>query len=120
MTAASASFPLLAVGGSGTGGSVGITALAARSFSVSLVVHGLPSGVLTAHTVHVHAGSCAAPYAGRHLYVLGTLVGDRQGMGTLHATGPGAYVAPGRYLIVYASSSPDVIVGCADLAPVAG
>jgi hypothetical protein len=114
-----ATFPLVAIGGSGVSGTVAVTAPDARSFSVSLSLRGLRTGMLTAHTVHLHAGGCAAPYAGLHLTVLGTLLGDRSGAGGLEVTDPNRYVAPGRYLIVYATTSPAVILACADLGPLA-
>jgi hypothetical protein len=117
--AMAATFPLVAIGGSGVSGRVVVTAADARSFSVSLSLRGLPTGRLTAHTVHLHAGGCAAPYAGLHLTVLGTLLGDRSGAGGLEVTDPNRYVAPGRYLIVYATTSPAVILACADLGPLA-
>ena len=55
------------------------------------------------------------PYAGIHLTVLGLLAADSSGSGTLTAGIGSVYVAPGRYVIAYSTTSPQIIVGCADL-----
>ena len=110
----SGTFPLVAVSGSHASGLVQVTDRAG-SFVASVSVQGLASGMPTLHTVHIHAGSCANPYGGLHLTVLGLLHASAAGAGTLSAPLAPFYVANGHYVIVYANTSPQVIVGCANL-----
>ena len=110
----SASFPLLAIGGSHTSGVVQITDRAG-SFVATISVQGLASGMQTVHTVHIHAGSCANPYGGVHLTVLGLLRAGPGGAGTLTAPLAPFFVANAHYVIVYSNTAPQVIVGCANL-----
>ncbi len=109
------SFALMAVGGSFVRGVVQVTARDGV-FTATVSAGGLPSGGSTLHTVHVHLGSCANPYAGVHLTVLGVLGTNAVGAGTLTARLAPVYVSAGHYVIVYASTLPQVIVGCANLA----
>jgi hypothetical protein len=110
----SASFPLVAVGGSRVSGVVQVTE---RDGAVvaGVSARGLFAGTTTLHTVHIHAGSCANPYGGIHLTVLGLLQASPAGVGMLTAPLAPVYVATGHYLIVYSTTSPQVIVGCANL-----
>ena len=110
----SGSFPLLAIGGSHASGVVQVTDRAG-SFVATVSVQGLASGMQTLHAVHIHAGSCANPYGGLHLTVLGLLRGGPAGTGMLTAPLAPFYVASGHYVIVYANTAPQVIVGCANL-----
>jgi hypothetical protein len=108
----SRNFPLVAIGGSRVAGLVQITDRDG-SFVAGVSVVGLRPGTL--HIIHVHAGSCANPYGGMHLTVLGLLHAGPGGAGSLTAGLASVYVASGRYIIVYATTSPQVIVGCANL-----
>lgn len=108
----SRNFPLVAIGGSRVMGQVQITDRNG-SFVAGVSVAGLPPGTL--HPIHIHAGSCANPYGGMHLTVLGLLWAGPAGVGSLTTGLAPVYVASGRYVIVYASTSRQVIVGCADL-----
>lgn len=110
----SRTFPLVGVGGSHASGLVQVTE-GEGAFVADVSVRGLASGAATLHAVHLHAGSCANPYGGVHLTVLGLLRVDTTGGGMLTAPLAPFYVANGHYVIVYASTSPQVIVGCANL-----
>ncbi len=66
-------FPLVGIGGSHVSGVVQVTDRDG-SFVVSVSARGFAPGITTIHTVHIHGGSCANPYAGVHLTVLGVLV----------------------------------------------
>jgi hypothetical protein len=114
----SVSFPLVAIGSSHASGVVQITDRAG-SFVATVSVQGLASGMQTLHSVHIHAGSCANPYGGLHLTVLGLLRAGPTGTGMLTAPLAPFYVANGHYLIVYSNALPQVIEGCANLMPVA-
>lgn len=103
------------VGGSFVRGIVQITARSGN-FTATVSASGLPQGGSTLHAVHIHLGSCANSYGGTHLTVLGLLGANAAGAGTLTASLAPAYVSAGHYVIVYASTSPQVIVGCANLA----
>lgn len=103
--------PLIAIGGSRTNGFVELTDRNG-SFVATVSAGGLAPGL---HTVHIHRGSCANPYAGTHLTVLGILGANASGAGTLVAGLGSVYLSPANYLIVYATTSPQVIVGCAGL-----
>lgn len=103
--------PLIAIGGSRVSGFVQVTEQNG-SLGATVSARGLAPGL---HTVHIHRGSCANPYAGIHLTVLGLLAANDSGAGILTAGIGSVYVAPGRYVIVYASTTPQIIVGCADL-----
>ena len=102
---------LIAIGGSRTNGFVELTDRNG-SFVATVSAGGLAPGL---HTVHIHRGSCANPYAGMHLTVLGILAANASGAGTLVAGLGSVYLSPANYLIVYATTSPQVIVGCAGL-----
>jgi hypothetical protein len=113
-TVRSAAFPLLAIGGSRVSGQVQVTERDG-AFVAGVSVRGLAAGTATLHAVHIHAGSCANPYGGIHLTVLGLLRTDPTGMGMLTAGLAPVYVANGRYVIVYSTTAPQVIVACANL-----
>ena len=51
---------------------------------------------------YLHAGSCANPYGGIHLTVLGLLRADSTGAGMLAAPLAPVYVANGRYVTALA------------------
>ena len=108
-------FVLMAVGGSFVRGRVEVIARNGAT-TATVSASGLPSGGSRLHTVHIHLGSCANPYGGMHLTVLGLLVASPAGTGTLTAPLAPVYVSAGHYVIVYASTSPQVIVACANLA----
>jgi len=72
------------------------------SFVADLSVRVLPAGMLTVHMVHIHAGSCANPYGGIHLTVLGLIRADSTGAGMLAAPLAPVYVANGRYVTALA------------------
>lgn len=110
----SRTFPLVGVGGSHASGRVQVTEREG-AFVADVSVRGLASGAATLHTVHIHAGSCANPYGGVHLTVLGLLRVNTTGAGMLTAPLAPVYVANGHYVIVYANTSPQVILGCANL-----
>ena len=95
------SFPLIAIGGSHISGLVQVTDRGG-SFVADLSVRGLPARMLTVHTVHIHAGSCANPYGGIHLTVLGLIRADSTGAGMLAAPLAPVYVANGRYVTALA------------------
>lgn len=86
------------------------------AFAASVSARALPGGS-SLHAVHIHLGSCANPYAGMHLTVLGLLASNAAGAGSLSAPLAPVYVSAGHYVIVYSNASPQVIVGCANLAP---
>lgn len=86
------------------------------TFVASIIARGLAAGVPTLHAVHIHLGSCANPYGGAHLTVLGLLGATAAGTGTLTAGLAPVYVSNGREVIIYASTSPQFIVACANLA----
>ena len=105
-------FALMSAGGSFVRGAVRVTERNGV-FTASVNATGLlPS---TLHTVHIHLGSCTNPYAGTHLTVLGVLDASAGGAGMLTAGLAPVYVSPGHYVIVYASTSPQLIIGCANL-----
>jgi hypothetical protein len=111
----SATFPIIAIGRRGVSGVVQISQSGSR-FVASVSVRGLPTGMPTFHTVHIHAGSCSNPYGGMHLTVLGILGANATGAGSFSSALAGVYVTSGRYVIVYADLTARVIVGCANLA----
>lgn len=109
----SRSFPLVAVGRSFVSGTVQVTERNG-AFTAFVSAGALPGGA-SLHTVHIHLGSCANPYAGMHLTVLGLLASNAAGAGSLIAPLAPVYVSAGHYVIVYSNASPQVIVGCANL-----
>lgn len=87
----------------------------AGGFSVAVfATHLVP---MTAHAVHLHAGSCAFAYGGTHLISLGRIVAGGSGAGGL-STMVGFPYRSGRYVIVYAGLTQGTILGCADLGPI--
>jgi hypothetical protein len=108
------SFPLLPFGARGAVGSVMVSAQN-RVFSVAVSARNLAPGSL--HTVHLHAGSCAGAYLGRHILVLGTMAAGGAGAGSVSTSVAFPY-ASGRYVIVYSSLAAVTIIGCADLGPI--
>lgn len=112
--ALSRGFAVLPFGGSQVSGVIAIqSGVGFDTATVSL--RGLAASGL--HAIHVHLGSCANPYAGVHLTVLGFLGATSAGTGTLQAAIAPGYLSAGHYVIVYASTAPQRIVGCANLAP---
>ncbi len=104
-------FALFPFGNAGARGTVTVR-LRSSGFVVSVAAQNLAPG--TAHSIHLHAGSCRAAVTGTHLLILGTIVANGAGSGSL-ATHVGLPYTIGRYVIVYASLSPATIIGCADL-----
>ena len=79
----------------------------------SITVTGLQPG--SAHTIHDHLGSCAAPGASTHLSVLTTAIADGNGLIAFHTSVPTSEFGAGRIVIVYNSARPVLITGCASL-----
>ena len=102
-------FPLLAVSES-IAGQVVVTP-GAGSYQLTVSATGLPPG--SGHSVHLHFGSC--PSTGVHLTVLGTLVANAGGSGTMTVAVPRPYTGSGRFVIVYVGPSAGPIAGCAQL-----
>jgi hypothetical protein len=111
----SRSFPLAGVGGN-VSGVVTVTNRDGR-FLATVSAHGLNMRMATLHTVHIHLGSCANPYGGMHVTVLGLLSASAAGAGMLTAPIAPVYLSSGHYVILYATSAPQVIVGCANIGP---
>ncbi|HYM49921.1 MAG TPA: hypothetical protein VET65_05035 [Candidatus Limnocylindrales bacterium] len=104
-------FPLVPVGMRGAMGSVTVTAQGG-GFSLSVSARHLAP--LSLHTVHLHLGSCASAYVGRHLLVIGSVAANGGGVGSVSANLGFPYTT-GRYVIVYANANAVTIIGCADL-----
>lgn len=100
------------LGGSAARGLVRVTPRGAQVL-VGVQVSGLAAG--STHAIHVHIGSCAAPYSGLHLYILGFLRASGSGGGAVQGYVPAFYLAGPRYVIVYAGLAPTTIIGCANL-----
>jgi hypothetical protein len=81
------------------------------SYQLSVSAGGLPPG--SVHSVHLHFGSC--PSTGVHLAVLGSLVADAGGSGTMTVTISRPYSGSGRLVIVYVGPSAGALAGCAQL-----
>jgi hypothetical protein len=113
----SGAFSIVAIGRSGVSGSVEVSQSGGR-FVATVSARGLPLGMATLHTVHIHLGSCANPYGGAHLTVLGILGTNAGGTGSFSAPLAGTYVSSGRYVIIYASLAARTIIGCANLGAV--
>lgn len=103
-------FPLMAVG-EPVSGQVVITP-AANQYQVQVFATGLPPG--TTHSVHLHFGNC--PSTGVHIIVLGTLVADSTGSGSISATLFHPYTGNGRFVIVYVGPSAGPLAACVQLA----
>ena len=102
-------FPLVAVS-EPIVGQIAITP-GAGSYQLTVSASGLPPG--SVHSVHLHFGSC--PSAGVHLAVLGTLVANAGGSGSLTVTVARPYSGSGRFVIVYVGPSAGALAGCAQL-----
>ncbi len=102
-------FPLVAVSELVTGQVVIIPG--AGSYQLTVNARGLPPG--SVHSVHLHFGSC--PSTGVHLAVLGTLVADGGGSGSMIVTVSRSYSGSGRFVIVYLGPSAGALAGCAQL-----
>jgi hypothetical protein len=83
----------------------------AGSYQLTISARGLPPG--SAHSVHLHFGSC--PSTGVHLAVLGTLVADSGGSGSMTVTISRPYSGSGRFVIVYVGPSAGALAACAQL-----
>src|SRR5258708_7426458 len=99
-------FPLVAVSELVTGQVVIIPG--AGSYQLTVNARGLPPG--SVHSVHLHFGSC--PSTGVHLAVLGTLVADGGGSGSMIVTVSRSYSGSGRFVIVYLGPSAGGPAGC--------
>jgi hypothetical protein len=115
----SGAFPILAIGGTRVRGLVQVGQRPGGGFDATVSVSGLPAGMPTLHTVHIHRGSCANPYAGAHQTVLGILGASATGVGAFSAPIAPTYLASGHYVIVYMTAAARTIVGCANLGPLA-
>ncbi len=105
-------FGLVPVGGSMTSGSILVQPVNGL-LRATLSARGLLPG--TVHTVHIHLGTCANPYGGLHLTVLGVMFAASDGTGFLSAPIAPVYLSSGHYLIVYANNAPQRIIACANL-----
>ncbi len=105
-------FGLVPVGGSMTSGSILVQPVNGL-LRATLSARGLLPG--TVHTVHIHLGTCANPYGGLHLTVLGLMFAASDGTGFLSAPIAPVYLSSGHYLIVYANNAPQRIIACANL-----
>jgi hypothetical protein len=106
------SFPVLSAGGSGVRGSVRVS-IRGSQVTTSVSLAGLAP--FTDHAIHIHAGSCASPYTGFHLFVLGFVMANVSGQGATSGFGPSLYIPGARYVIVYSSLAPITIIGCSNL-----
>lgn len=104
--------PIRAQLAGGPGGGV-TTVTSAAGSRLHVVVTGLSPG--STHAVHDHLGSCATASISRHLAVLAVAVADAGGTIVFDVTVPVSESGPGRIVIVYLGSRPNLIVGCADL-----
>jgi hypothetical protein len=103
-------FPLMAVS-LAVRGQVTITPLAG-AYRLQVQATGLTPG--SVHSVHLHFGNC--PSTGVHISVLGTVVGDAAGSGSLTVTLQRPYSGDGRFVIVYVGPSAGSLAACAQLA----
>lgn len=78
-----------------------------------MVITGLSPG--STHAVHDHLGSCTSANTTAHLSVLAVATADARGTIVFDTGVPASQAGAGRILIVYLSSRPNLIVGCADL-----
>lgn len=92
-------------------GQVTITPLTG-SYRLQVQATGLPPG--SAHSVHLHFGNC--PSAGVHISVLGTVVADAAGSGSLTMTFQRPFSGNGRFVIIYVGPSAGPLAACAQLA----
>lgn len=115
MATAVSSTSTFAIHPSTAGGSAGsvTVATAAEAVRLHVVLTGLAPG--SAHAVHDHLGSCAGAGGSRHLRTLAVVTAGADGVGVADATVPPFDAGAGRIVIVYASPSPDIVTGCADL-----
>ena len=82
------------------------------AYTLQVQASGLVPG--SVHSVHLHFGNC--PSTGVHISVLGTVVGDAAGSGSLTLTLQRPYFGNGRFVIVYAGRSAGTLAACAQLA----
>lgn len=78
-----------------------------------IVISGLMPG--SSHAVHDHLGFCSGAGGSKPLRVLAVATADRFGTITIDTTVPAFDAGAGRIVIVYASTAPVLITGCADL-----
>jgi hypothetical protein len=97
------------------GGPTGTVSATPGSMVVTLRVTVLGLAPRSVHTIHDHLGSCASAPASRHLSVLTTAMADAAGMIRFDVAVPMFQSGSGRIVIVYATTRPDVITGCAQL-----
>jgi hypothetical protein len=97
------------------GGPTGSTTVSSSSGTVRyhIVISGLVPG--SSHAVHDHLGFCGGAGRSEHLRVLAVATADRSGTITVDTAVPAFDAGAGRIVIVYASSAPVLITGCADL-----
>ncbi|HLJ67170.1 MAG TPA: hypothetical protein VKX16_07395 [Chloroflexota bacterium] len=105
-------FPVFSLAGTATRGVVSAVQHAGNT-SLTVSVSGLAP--YSIHAVHVHLGSCRAPYAGAHIYVLGFLRANSRGYASVTGPGLSPYYPATTYVIIYNSAVPALIVGCATL-----
>lgn len=106
------SFAIAPVGGSGVGGTVEISA-SGSSARYQVAVTGLRPG--STHAVHDHLGTCAGLAQSEHLTVLDIGTASMSGSIGFTTTVSSFDAGSDRIVIVYATASTGVVVGCADL-----
>lgn len=82
--------------------------------SYRLQVHATGLSPGSAHSVHLHFGNC--PSTGVHILVLGMVVADAAGSGSLTVILQGAFFGNGRFVIIYTGPSAGRLAACAQLA----
>jgi hypothetical protein len=105
-------FPLRPLVAGGPSGSVTSTA-PSGTVRLHIVLSGLVPG--SSHAVHDHLGVCSDAGRSEHLRVLAISTADRSGTIIIDTAVPAFDAGAGRIVIVYATPTPALITGCADL-----
>ena len=108
----STTFPIRPLVAGGPSGAVTVTT-ADGAVRYHIVVRGLVPG--SAHAIHDHLGFCGDAGVSDHLRVLAIVTADPSGTAAVDTAVPMFDAGAGRIVIVYASPSPALITGCADL-----
>ena len=106
------SFAIRPLVGGGPDGSV-TTSMSGMGSHLHIVITGLTPG--STHAVHDHLGNCSSASTTVHVAVLAVATADPRGTIVIDAAVPASESGSGRIVIVYLSSRPNLIVGCADL-----
>jgi hypothetical protein len=105
-------FPVLGFNGNSARGYATVSVSAAGT-TIRAQINGLIPG--TTHAIHIHAGFCALPYSGTHLYILGFVTANRFGAASIQGRALYPYIPGRQYLIVYEGPYPGRVIGCANL-----